>query len=179
MNIRLEYIQWCCQQKYIQSYKQCCIAQRPSTASSYCLTCNRDFQLHLDYNTIIFLYALMYVQMLGTIIYISYKLPWTHYWLRQNWLQYLLKFLFILPLELLDQSILFLFRKCIEHENWFVTNVILNGQNQNETVRVDWGKKILAKNWCYIQICHWKRIYLDWLLELPHSENGEKNHPHS
>uniref|UniRef100_A0A0A9EQJ6 Uncharacterized protein n=1 Tax=Arundo donax TaxID=35708 RepID=A0A0A9EQJ6_ARUDO len=64
--------------------------------------------------------------MLGTIIYISYKLPWTSYWLHRDCLPYLLKLLFSLHLELLNQSILFFFRERIEHKNRFVTNVILD-----------------------------------------------------
>lgn len=96
---------------------------------------HKDLQLHLDHNILILIYALIYVQIFRTTIYMSYKLPWTKSigYARTS----LLKLLFILSLELLDQGILFLFRECIEHENRFVTNVVLNDEEQNEIVRFD------------------------------------------
>ena len=43
--------------------------------------------IHVSYNVLIFIYALMYVVIFGTIIYIIYKLRWTKYWLFRNCLQ--------------------------------------------------------------------------------------------
>ena len=43
--------------------------------------------IHVSYNVLIFIYSLMYVVVLGTIIYIIYKLRWTKYWLFRNCLQ--------------------------------------------------------------------------------------------
>jgi hypothetical protein len=59
------------------------------------------------------------------------KFSRTNYWLDQDKLQYLLEQLLpFLPLRFLDPSLLFLFKEHVEHENRFVSDGTLIGEEE-------------------------------------------------
>jgi hypothetical protein len=73
----------------------------------------------------------VHIEILGTIVY---KLQNFHLQAIGYMGKCPLYLLLSLPLDLLNQSILFLFWERIEHENGFVTNVVLSDEEQNGTV---------------------------------------------